>query len=79
MNVIDARRKALLERVRDYGGPINEPAVFAQFMAQVMHESGGLRYVREIWGRPRRRRVMRAARTLGTRSPATASGSWAAT
>ena len=50
MTIIDDRRKALLERVREYGGPLNEPAVFVQFMAQVMHESGGLRYVREIWG-----------------------------
>jgi putative chitinase len=50
MSIIADRRKALLERIRDYGGPINEPAVFVQFMAQVMHESGGLRYVREIWG-----------------------------
>ncbi len=47
---IAERRAALMERLRKYGGPINEPAVMAQFMAQVMHESGGLRYVREIWG-----------------------------
>jgi len=47
---ITERRAALLARIRDYGGPLNEPAVFVQFMAQVMHESGGLRYVREIWG-----------------------------
>jgi putative chitinase len=47
---IAERRAALLARVKTYGGPLNEPAVMAQFMAQVMHESGGLRYVREIWG-----------------------------
>ncbi len=47
---IAARRAALLDRVRRYGGPINEPPVLAQFNAQVMHESGGLRCVREIWG-----------------------------
>lgn len=49
MNIAQ-RRAALMERVRVYGGPLNEPAVLAQFMAQVMHESGGLRYVREVWG-----------------------------
>lgn len=47
---IAERRAALLARVKTYGGPLNEPAVLAQFMAQVMHESGGLRYVREVWG-----------------------------
>lgn len=50
MTIIDDRKAALLARVRDYGGPLNELPVLAQFLAQVMHESGGLRYVREIWG-----------------------------
>ena len=68
-----------MERVEDFGGPLNELPVLAQFLAQVMHESGGLRYVREIWGRRRRSGAMRAARTWATRSPATASGSWAGT
>jgi putative chitinase len=46
-----AARKASLElRLKQFGGPVNEPAVKAQFLAQVMHESGGLRYVREVWG-----------------------------
>lgn len=49
MNIAE-RKAALLARVRDYGGPLNELPVLAQFLAQVMHESGGLRYVREIWG-----------------------------
>lgn len=69
MNVIDARRKALLERVRDYGGPINEPAVFAQFMAQVMHESGGLRYVREIWGPTKAQARYEGRKDLGNTQP----------
>ena len=49
MNITE-RKAALLARVRDYGGPLSELPVLAQFLAQVMHESGGLRYVREIWG-----------------------------
>ena len=50
MTIIENRKAALMARVRDYGGPLNELPVLAQFLAQVMHESGGLRYVREIWG-----------------------------
>ena len=50
MTIIDARKASLLFRVKQFGGPLNELPVLAQFLAQVMHESGGLRYVREIWG-----------------------------
>lgn len=50
MTIIEARKASLLFRVKQFGGPLNEPAILAQFLAQVMHESGGLRYVREIWG-----------------------------
>lgn len=45
-----ARNAALADRLARYGGPICAPSVLAQCLAQMMHESGGLRYVREIWG-----------------------------
>jgi len=44
------RKQSLLDRVAEKGGPLNEPAVFAQFLAQLLHESGGFRYVKEVWG-----------------------------
>jgi putative chitinase len=44
------RKKALIDRMTAIGGPLNEPAVTAQFLAQVLHESGSFRHVREIWG-----------------------------
>ncbi len=69
MSMIEQRRKALLERVRDYGGPINEPAVFVQFMAQVMHESGGLRYVREIWRPTKAQKGYEGRKDLGNVKP----------
>lgn len=69
MSVTDDRRKALLERVRDYGGPLNEPAVLAQFLAQVMHESGGLRYVREIWGPTKAQARYEGRKDLGNTQP----------
>ena len=40
MTIIDDRKAALTERVEDFGGPLNELPVLAQFLAQVMHESG---------------------------------------
>lgn len=33
---------------RDHG--LQRPYVLAQFLAQILHESGGLRYDRELWG-----------------------------
>lgn len=69
MSIIDDRRKALLERVRDYGGPLNEPAVFVQFMAQVMHESGGLKDVRERWGPTKAQRGYEGREDLGNVKP----------
>lgn len=44
------RKEALCRRLDQYGGPINDRPVLAQCLAQMMHESGGLQYVREIWG-----------------------------
>lgn len=62
---IATRKAALMARVAKYGGPLNEPAVLAQFLAQVMHESGGLRYVREIWGPTKAQRGYEGRKDLG--------------
>jgi putative chitinase len=66
---IAARKAALMQRIRDYGGPLNEPAVLAQFMAQVMHESGNLRYVREIWGPTAAQKRYEGRKDLGNTQP----------
>ena len=69
MTIIDERKAALLARVRDYGGPLNELPVLAQFLAQVMHESGGLRYVREIWGPTKAQKGYEGRADLGNTKP----------
>lgn len=66
---IAARKAALMQRIKDYGGPLNEPAVLAQFMAQVMHESGNLRYVREIWGPTAAQKRYEGRKDLGNTQP----------
>ena len=66
---IQARKAALMQRVRDFGGPLNEPAVLAQFLAQVMHESGNLRYVREIWGPTAAQKRYEGRKDLGNTQP----------
>ncbi len=66
---IPERKAALLTRIRDHGGPLNEPAVLAQFMAQGMHESGGLRYVREIWGPTAAQKRYEGRKDLGNTQP----------
>lgn len=66
---MQARKAALMQRVSDYGGPINEPAVLAQFLAQVMHESGNLRYVREIWGPTKAQARYEGRADLGNTQP----------
>lgn len=63
-------RKASLElRLKQFGGPLNEPAVKAQFLAQVMHESGGLKYVREIWGPTEAQKRYEGRKDLGNTQP----------
>ena len=69
MTIIDDRKAALLARVRDYGGLLNELPVLAQFLAQVMHESGGLRYVREIWGPTKAQKGYEGRKDLGNTQP----------
>ncbi len=43
--------------------------MLAQFLAQVMHESGGLRYVREIWGPTKAQRGYEGRADLGNVKP----------
>ena len=69
MTIIEARKASLLFRVKQFGGPLNEPAILAQFLAQVMHESGGLRYVREIWGPTKAQKGYEGRADLGNVKP----------
>lgn len=69
MTIIENRKAALMARVKERGGPLNEPAVLAQFLAQVMHESGGLRYVREIWGPTKAQNGYEGRKDLGNTHP----------
>ena len=69
MTIIEGRKASLLFRVKQFGGPLNEPAVLAQFLAQVMHESGGLRYVREIWGPTKAQKGYEGRKDLGNTQP----------
>jgi len=66
---IDGRKASLLFRVKQFGGPLNEPAVLAQFLAQVEHESGGYRYVREIWGPTPAQKKYEGRKDLGNTQP----------
>ena len=66
---IEARKASLLFRVKQFGGPLNEPAVLAQFLAQVEHESGGYKYVREIWGPTAAQKRYEGRADLGNTQP----------
>jgi len=66
---IEGRKASLLFRVKQFGGPLNEPAVLAQFLAQVEHESGGYRYVREIWGPTAAQKKYEGRADLGNTEP----------
>lgn len=69
MSLIEERRAELEKRLLKYGGPLNEPAIKAQFMAQVLHESGGLRYVKEIWGPTKAQKGYEGRADLGNTQP----------
>jgi len=66
---IEGRKASLLFRVKQFGGPLNEPAVLAQFLAQVEHESGGYRYVREVWGPTPAQKGYEGRKDLGNTNP----------
>ncbi len=65
----NARKASLLFRVKQFGGPINEPAILAQFLAQVEHESGGYKYVKEIWGPTAAQKRYEGRKDLGNTQP----------
>ena len=64
-----ARKAALVDRMARYGGPICAPPVLAQCLAQIMHESGAMRYVREIWGPTKAQRGYEGRLDLGNILP----------
>lgn len=64
-----ARKASLLLRVKQFGGPLNEPAVQAQFLAQVYHESDDLKYVKEIWGPTAAQTRYEGRKDLGNTQP----------
>lgn len=63
------RKTALADRLARFGGPIRTAPVLAQCLAQIMHESGALRYVREIWGPTKTQRGYEGRLDLGNILP----------
>ena len=45
-----ARKRGLIARLETYAPEVMAPPVLAQCLAQILHESGAFRHVREIWG-----------------------------
>lgn len=63
------RKAALVARLAGFGGPFDEPAVLAQVLAQVLHESGAFRYVREVWGPTKAQAGYEGRADLGNTQP----------
>lgn len=63
------RKAALCKRLAGFGGPFDEPAVLAQVLAQVLHESGAFRYVREVWGPTKAQAGYEGRADLGNTQP----------
>jgi putative chitinase len=57
---------------------INSPARQAAFLAQIGHESGQLKWVKEIWGPTSRSPDTKAARSWAEPSLGTGNASWGA-
>ena len=77
-NVLAAGMKCPLERAELWVRPlsaamllydIKTPRRATHFLAQVGHESGGLRYVKEIWGPTRAQRGYEGRKDLGNTHP----------
>ena len=65
-----ARKQHLLDLIDGKARPfISEPHVLASFLAQVLHESGRLRYVKEVWGPTAAQRRYEGRRGLGNIQP----------
>lgn len=63
------RKAALVKRLAGFGAPFDEPAVLAQVLAQVLHESGAFRYVREVWGPTKAQAGYEGRADLGNTQP----------
>lgn len=63
------RKAAFCRRLAGFGGPFDEPAVLAQVLAQVLHESGAFRYVREVWGPTKAQAGYEGRADLGNTQP----------
>ena len=65
------RKTAFLYRLYDEGAPfgMTAPEVVAQIVAQVAHESGRFRYVREVWGPTAAQKRYEGRADLGNTKP----------
>jgi len=63
------RKAALVTLLHSRAPHILTPHVFAQFLAQIMHESSGMRYTKEIWGPTAAQRRYEGRRDLGNTRP----------
>lgn len=59
------RKEALIKRLRDYAPKELTPHRFASLAAQIAHESGGFRHVKELWGPTRAQRGYEGRADLG--------------
>lgn len=59
--------KALVDAVNQFGPKVglDQPHRLAQFLAQIMHESGGLKYNKELWGPTAQQKRYEGRKDLG--------------